>query len=86
MSAIDATGLQALEQFADVVHRSGRGLILCGAPARPAQLMKRAEFEEHVGAENICPNIAAALERAERLFEDLNEDLKFSHGFADTAR
>jgi SulP family sulfate permease len=72
MPAIDATGLQALEQFADVVHASGRGLILCGAPARPAQLMKRADFEEHLGAENICPNIAAALERAEQLFNHFN--------------
>jgi sulfate permease, SulP family len=69
MTAIDATGLQALEQFADVVHGSGRGLILCGAPARPAQLMHRADFEEHIGKENICGSIAEALHRAQRLFE-----------------
>jgi hypothetical protein len=35
-------------------------------------LMKRADFEEHLGAENICPNIAAALERAEQLFNHFN--------------
>jgi len=67
MTAIDATGLQALEQFADAVHESGRELILCGAPARPALLMRRADFEEHIGKENICENIAAALERAAQL-------------------
>ena len=26
--------------------------------------MQQAEFDEHVGAENICPNITAALDRA----------------------
>jgi SulP family sulfate permease len=67
MPVIDATGLQALEQFADEVHASGRSLILCGAPSRPAELMKRAEFEEHVGVENICANISEALKRAEQL-------------------
>jgi SulP family sulfate permease len=30
MTAIDSTGLQALENFADRVHQSGRQLILCG--------------------------------------------------------
>ena len=53
MTAIDATGLQALEKLADAVHSSGRGLILCGAREQPARLMKQAEFEQHVGGENI---------------------------------
>jgi SulP family sulfate permease len=69
MTAIDATGLQALEQFADMVHSSGRGLILCGAPERPRQMMRRADFEDHVGRRNICENIAEALERAKELFD-----------------
>jgi hypothetical protein len=30
--------------------------------------MGQAEFEEHVGRDNICPNIAAALERAAQSF------------------
>jgi sulfate permease, SulP family len=64
MTAIDATGLRALEDLADRLHGSGRELILCGAPKQPAGLMHRAEFHHHVGAENICPNIKAALERA----------------------
>jgi SulP family sulfate permease len=68
MTAIDSTGLQALENIADQVHASGRDLILCGAREQPARMMHQAEFEQHVGAENICPNVAAALERAEALF------------------
>jgi SulP family sulfate permease len=67
MTAIDATGLQALEEFADIIHASGRWLILCGALERPAQMMRRADFEEHIGKDNICANIQEALERARQL-------------------
>ncbi len=68
MTAIDATGLHALEGLADLVHKSGREMILCGAREQPAALMRKAEFEQHVGHENICPNIAVALERAREIF------------------
>jgi SulP family sulfate permease len=64
MTAIDATGLGAIRDLADQVHASGRSLLLCGAREQPAQLMKQAEFERHVGAENICASIQGALERA----------------------
>jgi SulP family sulfate permease len=68
MTAIDATGLQALEKLADAIHSSGRGLILCGAREQPARLMKQAEFEQHVGGENISPSVTGALERAKELY------------------
>ena len=68
MTAIDATGLQALEKLAETVHSSGRGLILCGAREQPARLMKQAEFEQHVGAENISHSVTEALERAKGLY------------------
>jgi SulP family sulfate permease len=71
MTAIDATGLQALEKLADVVHSSGRGLILCGAREQPARLMKQAEFEQHVGSENICRSVEEALERAKQLHAEM---------------
>jgi len=64
MTAIDATGLGAIRELADRLHASRRHLLLCGAREQPAQLMKQAEFERHVGAENICPSITAALVRA----------------------
>ncbi len=69
MTALDATGLKALEELADAVHRSGREMILCGARQQPAELMHQAEFEEHVGEENICPNVQAALERAKAVYD-----------------
>jgi hypothetical protein len=33
--------------------------------------MKQAEFEEIVGRENICPNVEAALQRAEDVFRKI---------------
>jgi SulP family sulfate permease len=65
MTALDSTGIQALERLADAVHGSGRSLIFCGARAQPRRLMRQAEFEQHVGAENICEHITAAIHRAE---------------------
>jgi SulP family sulfate permease len=69
MTAVDATGLGAIRDLADTLHASGRSLLLCGAREQPAQLMKQAEFERHVGAENICPSIADALQRAASLYQ-----------------
>jgi SulP family sulfate permease len=69
MSALDATGLRALEDLADRVHKSERELILCGALPQPAALMRQSEFHEHIGELNICPNIEAALERAAEIHQ-----------------
>ncbi len=69
MTAIDATGLYALEEVARQLHGSKRTLILCGAREQPAQLIHQAEFEEVVGRENICANVEEALRRAEDVFE-----------------
>jgi len=71
MTAIDATGLYALEEIAKQLHASGRTLILCGAREQPAELMQQAEFEEVVGKENICANVDEALRRAEEVFEKI---------------
>src|SRR5688572_10625921 len=67
MTAIDATGLRALEDLADRLRASGRTLLLCGAREQPARLMEASEFHRHVGAANICPNIESALARARHL-------------------
>jgi SulP family sulfate permease len=69
MTALDATGLRAIQDFADALHASGRTLLLCGALPQPASLMNRAEFHRHVGVENILPSVDAALTRARQLHE-----------------
>jgi SulP family sulfate permease len=68
MTAIDATGLGAIEELADQLHSTGRTLLLCGAREQPARLMHQAEFERHVGRENICANISEAIQRAGELY------------------
>ena len=64
MTAIDATGIQALETLADRVRESGRVLIVCGAREQPALRMRSAGFDRHIGEENFCATVSDALERA----------------------
>jgi SulP family sulfate permease len=75
MTALDSTGIQALERLADTIHESGRHLIFCGAREQPARLMHQAEFEQHVGAENICPHVTAAIQRAQAVYDTLSVEL-----------
>src|ERR1700687_4133283 len=71
MTAIDATGLFALEEIAKQLHATKRTLILCGARDQPAKMIHQGEFEEVVGRENICANVQQALLRAEAVFEKI---------------
>jgi SulP family sulfate permease len=64
MTAIDATGLHALEALSDRLKRSGRTLVLCGARRQPSWFLHQAAFVEHVGEQNIVPHVQAALDRA----------------------
>jgi SulP family sulfate permease len=74
MTAIDATGLHALELLADRLKRSGRTLLLCGALPQPRRMLHRAEFVEHVGEDNILPHINAALRRAAAVFSSRRQE------------
>jgi len=67
MTAIDATGMQALEDFATNIRDSGRHVLFCGAQKQPAQFMERSGFAAHVGAENVCTSVDFALRRAHDL-------------------
>jgi len=73
MTALDATGLFAIEEIAKQLHASKRTLILCGAREQPAQLIHQAEFAEVIGEENICDNVLDALRRAEEVYERLEQ-------------
>lgn len=72
--AMDASGLQAIEDLADQVRLSGRTLLLCGARQQPGHLMERAEFHAHVGNANILPNVHEALRRAREIAVELELD------------
>jgi len=69
MTAIDATGIHAIESFAKRLTESGRALLLCGAMQQPSKLLLQPRFLDHVGRENIMPNIQAALDRAKEVYE-----------------
>jgi SulP family sulfate permease len=67
MTAIDATGIAALEELAEILRANGRAMLVCGARPQPEALMREAGFDRHIGAENICANIEEALKRAEEI-------------------
>jgi sulfate permease, SulP family len=72
MTAIDATGLHALENLADRLHETGRHLLLCGMRDQPGRLMQQAEFHRHIGHENILPSLEAAVDRARELLAGID--------------
>jgi sulfate permease, SulP family len=45
MTAIDATGIAALEELADQLQKSGRSMLVCGARPQPKALMREAGFD-----------------------------------------
>jgi SulP family sulfate permease len=69
MTAIDSTGLRALEIFHDRLTGSGRQLLLCGARDQPARFLRSGNFAKVVGAENILGNVRDAIARARDLHE-----------------
>lgn len=62
--AMDATGLQALEDLHAKLRAKGKHLILSAAHTQPLMAMENAGFLDRLGRENVCPNIAASLARA----------------------
>ncbi len=74
MTALDATGLRAIEELADAMRQGGRQLLVCGARHQPAQLMKRSGFHEHVGSKNVCANVEDALTRAREIHGAARQD------------
>jgi SulP family sulfate permease len=76
MTALDATGLFALEEVAQTLHAGGRALILCGAREQPLELIQQSELPGLIGSENICDNVQEAIQRAEEIFEKLTPAAK----------
>lgn len=67
VQAIDATGLNALEDLHDKLKAAGKHLILCGPHTQPLFAMERAGFIDRVGMSNLCATIDEALTRAREL-------------------
>jgi SulP family sulfate permease len=68
--AMDATGLNALEDIYEKLHRKGKRLILSGPHTQPLLTMQNSGFIDALGEENVCPHLDAALERAREMLSD----------------
>ena len=67
--AIDATGLQRLEELAERLRRHGQHLILCGPHSQPLFAMERHGFIESLGLANVCADVESSLRRAQELMQ-----------------
>lgn len=65
--AMDATGLNALEDLYEKLHRKGKHLVLSAPHTNPMMVMEKAGFINRLGHENVCPHIDAALARAREI-------------------
>jgi SulP family sulfate permease len=65
--AMDATGLNALEDVYEKLHRHGRHLILSAPHTQPLLVMDKAGFLDQIGRENVCASIDLALARAREI-------------------
>lgn len=65
--AMDATGLNALEDLHERLHRKGKHLVLSAPHTQPYMMMEKAGFLDEIGRENVCPNVDAALARARQI-------------------
>jgi SulP family sulfate permease len=71
MTALDATGIHAIEYFSKRLSKAGKTLLLCGARDQPSRLIAHSDFLQHIGPENVLPHVQAALIRAIEIEGDL---------------
>jgi SulP family sulfate permease len=65
--AMDATGLNALEDIYERLHRKGKHLILSAPHTHPLLVMDKAGFLDRLGRENVCADVDASLARAREI-------------------
>jgi SulP family sulfate permease len=65
--AMDATGLNALEDLYERLRHKGKHLVLSGPHTQPLLVMDKAGFLDRIGRENVCAHIDAALVRAREI-------------------
>ncbi len=65
--AMDATGLNALEDLYERLRSRNKFLVLSGPHTQPLFMMDKAGFLDRLGRENTCANIDLALERSREI-------------------
>jgi len=83
MTALDGTGIHAIEALAKRLYANGQMLVVCGTRRQPAKLLLRSGLVHLIGRLNILPNIKTALDRAIALHEaGQGMPTKKGHGMA----
>lgn len=67
VTAMDATGLNALQSIVERLHHQGGTIVLSGIHQQPLQLLRKAGFIETIGRQNFCATFDDALARASTL-------------------
>lgn len=65
--ALDATGLHVLSDFCHQCREHGSTLLVCGVQPQPLDVIRHAPFYRELKRYNICDNIDAALQRADKI-------------------
>lgn len=68
--AIDASALHLFYEILDTCKKNNITLIFSHVNEQPMKMMQKAKFDEEVGTDNFCPNIDAALLRAETIIKN----------------
>ena len=69
MTALDATGIMAMEDLALKLHDAGKHMLVCGARRQPAEILDQSDFRLVVGAKNVLPHVEEAMVRAREIYE-----------------
>lgn len=67
VTAMDATGMNALESVVERIRAHGGVVIISGIHQQPLQMLRKAGFLEIVGRENLCATFDQSLKRAEQI-------------------
>jgi len=70
--ALDATGIDALEDLLEKLHKKRKELILCGPHSQPLFALTRSGFMDKIGMDNVCGDMEASLVRARDLLNRKN--------------
>ncbi len=67
--ALDATGLDALDDLLEKQRLKKKDLILCGPHSQPLFALTRAGFMERLGEQNVCGDMESSLTRARQILD-----------------
>jgi SulP family sulfate permease len=71
--ALDATGLDALEDLFEKLRKDKKELILCGPHSQPLFALTRAGFIDKLGMDNVCGDMDASLARSREILAKSRE-------------